>query len=68
MQLKKNTPYKAWDVYLHNALIDTVFYDSNCDKDYVKLSLINHDGYNPNIVLIGTKRYEPLQGNTYRKI
>jgi hypothetical protein len=22
-----------------------VFYDKNCDKDYVRNSLINHDGY-----------------------
>lgn len=39
----------AWYVYLNGKLIDTVFYDSDCDADYVLRGLINHDGYNPNI-------------------
>ena len=41
----------AWNVYLNNRLIDTVFYMSNCDRDYVRDGLINHDGYNPRIVV-----------------
>ena len=41
----------AWNVYLNNRLIDTVFYMSDCDVDYVRSSLINHDGYNPQIQL-----------------
>lgn len=41
----------AWDVYLNGMWIDTVFYDSDCDREYVKKSLIDHDGYHPNIVI-----------------
>ena len=40
---------KKWDVYLHGKLIDSVFYDADCDKDYVLDGLVNHDGYDPNI-------------------
>ena len=39
----------AWDVYLNGKIINTVFYDKKCDKQYVKDGLINHDGYPPNI-------------------
>ena len=38
-----------WNVYLNNRLIDSVPYTENCDADYVKTSLIEHDGYDPNI-------------------
>ena len=41
----------AWNVYLNGRLIDTVFYDKTCDTEYVRESLINHDGYNPNIIV-----------------
>lgn len=40
---------QAWNVYLNGKLIDTVFFNKNCDKDYVKDSLINHDGYDYDI-------------------
>lgn len=40
---------QAWNVYLKGKKIDTVFYTIDCDADYVKSGLINHDGYNPNI-------------------
>jgi len=43
---------KQWDVYLNGKLIDSVFYDNNCTEWYVKNGLINHDGYNPNIIII----------------
>jgi len=39
----------AWNVYLNGRLIDTVFYDKNCDREYIKSGLINHDGYDPRI-------------------
>jgi hypothetical protein len=39
----------AWDVTLNGNLIDTVFFDQNCDEDYVRKSLIEHDGYDPGI-------------------
>lgn len=37
-----------YHVYLNDKLIDIVFYQ-NCIKEEVKKSLIEHDGYNPNI-------------------
>ena len=40
---------QAWNIYLKGKLIDTVFYDKDCDKNYVHRSLIDHDGYNPGI-------------------
>jgi len=46
----------AWNVYLNNRLIDTVFYMPNCDHDWVYDSLVNHDGYNPGIVVISSNR------------
>jgi hypothetical protein len=44
----------GWNVYIDNpygpeALIDTVFYDDDCDEDYVRRGLIEHDGYDPAI-------------------
>ena len=41
----------AWNVYLNGRLIDTVFYDADCDHWYVKNGLINHDGYNSAIIV-----------------
>lgn len=51
---------QAWDVYREIQLngrtkrvkIDTVFYDNNCDRDYVRDGLINHDGYPEDIILV----------------
>jgi hypothetical protein len=40
---------RTWDVYLGGKLIDTVFFTSDCDAEYVKNSLINHDGFSPDI-------------------
>lgn len=39
----------AWEILLNGKQIDIVFYDADLDADYVKRSLINHDGYHPNI-------------------
>lgn len=36
---------KWWNVYRNGRLIDSVPYDDDCDKEYVKTGLINHDGY-----------------------
>jgi hypothetical protein len=41
----------AWNVYLSGKLIDTVFYDDDCDADYVRRGLVDHDGYNPGITV-----------------
>jgi hypothetical protein len=35
----------AWNVYLNGKQIDTVFYETDCDAEYVRKSLIDHDGY-----------------------
>lgn len=41
----------AWDVILNGKVIDTVFYTKDCDAEYVRRSLINHDGYDPRITV-----------------
>lgn len=41
----------AWNVYLNGKLIDTVFFMPDCDADYVRNSLTNHDGYDSRIVV-----------------
>ena len=43
--------HQAWDVFLNGKLIDTVFYDADCSLDYVKRGLIDHDGYDPRIIV-----------------
>ena len=45
-----------WNVFLYGRLINTVFFTSDCDGNYVKRSLINHDGFNPCIVVVCKKR------------
>lgn len=50
-----NMKIKAWNIYLRGKWIDTVFYDEDCDYDYVLRSLINHDGYSPSILIIEGK-------------
>ena len=53
---------KAWNVtapkgqfVFHNGARpikdDTVFYDDSCTAEYVRESLISHDGYNPEIIV-----------------
>ena len=39
----------CWNVYFHGRIIDTIWYDEICDADYVRNSLINHDGYDVRI-------------------
>lgn len=47
----------GWRVYDYDdevrdhTWIDTVFFDSTCDRLYVRDALINHDGYNPSILI-----------------
>ena len=50
----------GFDVYLQGKHIDTVFYSSDFFKGFktlkevkeaIKESLVNHDGYNPNIII-----------------
>ena len=50
----------AWDVYRDDGrgrplLRDTVFFDEDCDEEYVKRALINHDGYPADIIVIPSR-------------
>lgn len=38
-----------WNVYLNGKWLDSVPYDKNCDKEYIRKGLIEHDGYDPSI-------------------
>lgn len=42
---------RVWNVVQNNQLTDTVFYDNTLGADYVRDSLINHDGY-PNDITV----------------
>lgn len=41
----------GWNAYLNKKLIDTVFFDASCSKEYVLKALINHDGYDSRITI-----------------
>lgn len=48
----------AWDVYrpskkVYNGLVywDTVYFTQDCDADYVRNSLVNHDGYPCDVIV-----------------
>lgn len=43
---------KAWHVYFKGRWLDTVFYTHDCGAEYVKRTLVNHDGYPPGIVVL----------------
>jgi hypothetical protein len=43
---------KCFTVLLYGKIIDTVFFDYDCDSEYVKDLLVNHDGYHPHIKVI----------------
>lgn len=55
-------PMNAFDVRLNGKLIDTV-YDSETDKEEVKRSLVNHDGYDPEIVVTKCRKRKEKKGN-----
>ena len=42
----------GFKVLLNGEEIDTVFFNAGCDVDYVKSSLVNHDGYPSDIDVI----------------
>ena len=46
----KKAKQEGFDVYLNGKWIDTV-YAKGYDCEEMKRSLINHDGYNPNITV-----------------
>ena len=42
----------SWDVFDPlNKKIDTVFFNPDLNKEWVKDSLVNHDGYDANITV-----------------
>ena len=49
---------QAFNVYLKNKRIDTIFYSKSTkvDREEVRQSLINHDGYEPDIVVTKAKK------------
>lgn len=40
---------RGWKVYLDGEEIDEVFYNPGITGEEVRIDLIQHDGYNPNI-------------------
>lgn len=38
-----------WDVFVGNKCVDSVPYDSDCDAEYVRTTLVEHDRYPPQI-------------------
>lgn len=50
---------KAYLVFLNGQEVDTVFYTGYTAED-VKRSLVDHDGYDPNIRVIPEDYYESL--------
>jgi hypothetical protein len=47
--MKTRKKQKEVKIYLHGKHIETVFYDDDCNKNYILNGLINHDGFNPEI-------------------
>lgn len=42
----------CWRVLLNGVEIDRVWYQSQLDAEYVRSSLVNHDGFHPDIVVV----------------
>lgn len=43
------TRNQAWHVYDNGKFLAIVYFDTDCTEEYVRSSLINHDGYPPTI-------------------
>ena len=54
---------KAYKVWLGRKHIDTVFWVDNSDKEEVKQSLTNHDGYDPGITVTQERKRKPVTNN-----
>lgn len=57
---------KAWDVYEPHTYrddehLDTVFYDNDCNAEYVRRGLVEHDGYPPDIYVVCEETGETSQ-------
>ena len=42
---------QGWDVYLDGKHMTVAYYTRDCDAEYVKTTLINHDGYPPHVIV-----------------
>jgi hypothetical protein len=42
----------CWLVIFKGQVMDQVYYTKDCSKDYVRSSLVNHDGYPSSIVIV----------------
>ena len=49
----------TWKVYLNSEEIDNITYQDDCDAEWVRETLINHDGFDSNIIAI--KQCEELK-------
>lgn len=59
----------GWDVFLNGKKINTVFYTPDCDAEYVRTTLINHDGLDSRIVVrraAGVHPVEKFAANRWR--
>jgi len=50
---------KAYKVWLGRKHVDTVFWVDNSDREEVRCSLINHDGYDPSIKVTQERKRKP---------
>ena len=48
--------FNAWNIYHRGRLIETVFYTEECSAEYVKDSMIDHDGFPPGIEVRRVRR------------
>lgn len=64
---RRRNPQTAYNVYLGNKHIDTVFYTGYESVAEVKRSLVNHDGYDPSIRVTKSKKWSrknPCRSNS----
>jgi hypothetical protein len=50
-----NERSRAWEVQRGPYLLDTVFFTPDCDAEYVRKSLIEHDNY-PSDIMVSLRR------------
>lgn len=43
--------FGKFHVITNSVNVDTVFFDRDCDREYVRRTLIDHDGYPSNVVI-----------------
>jgi len=46
---KEFVPMVAWDVFLYGSHIDIVFWTPDSNEEMIRQSLIENDGYDPDI-------------------